>query len=119
MTRKICWIRNGVSRITPSTLCFTSDLYCAIANLAEVGKSAERFESRNPQLANGHQERYWGGAKRPRVGLLSVYSTNEISLRAKGATRPPVIESSPNCPVNPPVGRSSARSIVCTRKVRG
>src|SRR6059058_3813573 len=86
---------------------------------ADVGKSAETFESRKPQFAKGHQERYCGGANLPTVLLLSTYSTSEISLRLKGATRPPFICSSPYWPVNPPVGRSSDRSIVCTRKVRG
>src|SRR5215469_17402678 len=119
MTSRICSMKNVVKRITPSTWCPTSYLYCSIAKLAEVGKSAERLESRNPQLAKGHQERYCRGASCPLVGLLSAYSTSEISFKANGARRPLLICSSPYCPVKPPVERSSARSIVCTRKVRG
>src|SRR5260370_26119196 len=112
MTCRICSMKNVVKRITPSAWCPTSYLYCSIAILAEVGKSAERLESRNPQLAKGHQERYCGGASCPTVRLPSTYSTREISLRENGEIRPPLICSSPYWPVNPPVGRNSERSMV-------
>src|SRR2546425_11103535 len=105
--------------MTPSTGWPTSSSYWAMAICAEVGKSAETFESRKPQLAKGHHERYGGGANWPAVGLLLMYSTREMSLRGNGATRPPCTGSSPDWPVKPPVGRSSAPCRGCTREVGG